>query len=193
MTTLTEDHLKRMYIPRVHWGARVALIHGEHREKIVQYVDNIVENIGVPKGLLLFGKNSSGKSAIAAIILKAAACHGFLGFWLIHRKLPEYEVEKTPFDEDQTIIERARTCPILVLDELLIRDTVRGTETMAEGLIRERVDRQLCTVITTNLTPDVVKAKYRELAAALMECVVPLKVDGKDYRAEKQRKLCQTR
>lgn len=178
--------LERLQIPRVHWNTKASLIPDscKHKKLIVEYVENISANVCKPRGLLLFGTYSAGKSGCAAICLKAAAFRGCIGLWLVANSVPTVQIEKTPFDEEVTLYERACSVPLLVLDELQIRSEVKGIEQYVERLIRLRVDAKLATIITTNHTPAEVSAKFPALAAALLEAVVPMKVDGHDFRKE---------
>lgn len=184
---LTQEHLIRMRIPEVHWACRLSEIPEgcSHRKRLSEYIENIEENISKPKGLLLFGEYSQGKSGCASILLKAAAAHGIIGFWIVARRLPEYQIEKEMFDETMTIWQRAETVPFLVIDEMILRTDIKFTEQAFEGLVRKRVDDKLCTIITTNHTPTFIQEKYPALSAVMLEAVYPVKVAGHDFRKDK--------
>ena len=188
---VTLDHCKRINIPEVHIQATMSHIpdNCSHKKKIQDYLDSIVENIRKPKGLLLTGEYSVGKSAIAAIILKAAASQGYLGFWISARTLPEHIINETRFDEEFTVYDRARTVPLLVIDEMQIMPEIKYTEQVLEGLIRLRIDLRLATILTTNHTKAVIKNRYEALYSALTEAVIHIQVSGCDFRKIIQGKL----
>jgi DNA replication protein DnaC len=92
------------------------------------------------------------------------------------------QIEKVPFDDEMNLYERALSVPILVLDELKLRTEAKGVEQYCEMLIRRRIDDKKCTIITTNHAPSVIKEKYPALYAPLMESVLPVKIEGHDFR-----------
>jgi len=139
--------------------------------------------------MLLLGDYSTGKSGCAAIMLKAAAAHGFIGLWVRARELPKFVVEKTSFDEDATVIQRAERVPILVIDEVQIRAKLAYAEEAVEMLVRQRIDDQLCTILTTNHPIEELKKKYRALTEALTEAVEPVIVSGYNFRLDKAKEL----
>ena len=181
---LSTEILERTRIPEAHWRARMVEIpdHCEHREKVQGYLDDILANVRRPKGLLLTGPFGSGKSAIGSIILKAAAAQGFIGLWITARKLPGHVIEKTPFDDEQNLYERAQTVPVLIIDEVQLNKAVRYSEQIVETLVRHRVDARLATILTTNHLRSEIENIYPGLHAALMEAVVHVKVGGHNFR-----------
>jgi len=153
-----------------------------HRQDVVKYVNNIVGEIEKGRGLLLHGEYGTGKSGSAAICLKAALSHGMFGYWLNAKRLPDYIINKVRFNEEETIYERCLTVPLLVIDEFQLRKTIAFTETSVEDLIRLRVDASLATVITTNTSLRVLKDDYPALYSILTEAVLPLKIQGHNFR-----------
>ena len=188
---LNAEVLERMRIPEAHWHARMTEIPDrcEHRKRIQAYLNHITANVRRPRGLLLTGPYSVGKSAIGSIILKAAAHQGFIGLWVTARKLPGHVIEKTPFDGEQTMYERAQVVPVLVVDEMQLGKSVRYSEQAIETLIRHRVDARSATIITTNLLPSEIENIYPGLYAALTEAVVHVKVGGHNFRKAIQEEL----
>lgn len=184
MIKITQVHMNRMGIPEVHWNARMDKIPDvcKHKKPIARYLHNIEQNIEKPMGLLLFGPYSGGKSALGSIILKAATVNCFIGYWTAAFDVPKWLIEKVRFDEHMTIYERCLTVPILVIDEYQMRKEMKFTEDAVDTLVRARVDERLCTVITTNHTPDRIKEARPAMFAALKESVYPLKVQGHDFR-----------
>lgn len=177
---------RRIRLPEKHWDARIANIpDGCGHKAIVQgWCCHVEENIRHGRGLLLCGEYSRGKSAIAAICLKAALCQGTIGLWLNAGNLSSIVIEKHPFDEAESMIQRAARVPLLVLDELVILDRVGHNEQQVEKLVRARVDAAKCTILTTNNSPAEIKERFASLAAVLLEAVYPVKVDGFDFRRQ---------
>ena len=183
---LSESHLSRLSIPKVHWAAAFDRIPKgcKHRDTIRRYLDAIEAHILRPTGLLLFGQYSTGKSAIAALCLKAAASRGVIGYWISAGDLPRYQIGGDPFDEEMSCYTRARSAPVLVVDEYFMRAEMKWTEDAVDALVRHRIDAQLCTIITTNHSPEQISDARPALGAALREAVYPVKVSGHDFRKE---------
>lgn len=188
---LTEKHLVRMCIPRSHWGATLDQIPEKcsHRQHVIKYVDSIEAQVQDCCGLLLHGNYSQGKSALAAICLKAAAARGIIGFWILAKEIPHHIIKETKFDDEFTVYQRALSVPLLVIDELQIRKNPAYTEISAEDLIRSRVDEQRPTIITTNVSLSEIKTGFPALSAVLEEAVLPVKVSGHNFRSDRRRKL----
>lgn len=188
---LTKQHLIRMRIPEVHYHTLLSNIPDKfaYKKEVSEYIDKIGENIHKPKGLFLTGPCSAGKSAIGAIILKAAAYNGHIGLWVSARRLPEYIIEKVRFDSEHTMYDRARGVPILVIDEVQIMKTIKYTEQALETLVRQRIDDRLATILTTNHTKDEIKERYPSLYEALAEAIVHVKVSGFNFRDVIQKEL----
>jgi len=187
MAKITKEILDRMRIPEVHRDAVLSKIPTScpHRAVMSEYVENLSENVRRPKGLLLFGDYSRGKSALAAIILKAAVAKlDLIGFWMSARDITRHIMDKTVFDSEMSVYERAETVPILVLDELIIRDDIKYTEQSLEFLIRHRVAEKLCTIVTMNYRPEELDKKYPSLVAVMREALVGIRVAGHDFRKD---------
>ena len=156
---ITKELMERMMVPKVHWNASMSEISNRsgHKKIIQEYLDDIEGNIKKAKGLLLFGSYGSGKSALGSIILKHAALKRHIGAWITCRTIPNLQIKETAFDENQTVYERLLSVPILVLDELILRDDMKYTEHVLEFVVRDRVDSQKSTILTTNLAPNTLK------------------------------------
>lgn len=183
---ITEEHLRRIRIPKCHWRAELNRIPEScrHKSTIVRYCDDILNKIWEPTGLLLFGEYSSGKSAIGAICLKAAAAQGVIGYWISAGDLPRYQIEKEMFDDELTCYERAKTSSLLVIDEYYMRAEMKWTEDAVDALVRARIDEEKCTIITTNHTPQDIERNRPAMGAALHQATYPIKVLGHDFRKD---------
>jgi len=177
-----EDLLNRMNLPRNHWDARLSEIpdKASHKEQIVDYVENITYNVSNGRGLYLSFKQSTGKSAIAAICLKAALSKGHSGLWLACDQVPKYIIEDYEFDDDMTVVQRAETVPLLVLDEFVLsvksekgRKVARvgERERMIEMMVRRRIDAKKATIITSNIGPKTFEEVYPSFFRVLTESV----------------------
>jgi len=176
-------------MPKLHWEASIDKIPDlPYKLTVLKYLGSIKERMVEGQGLLLHGPYSSGKSAIAAICLKTALLLQFpkIGLWIKAKALPDYIINKTRFDDAFTMYSRAKSVPLLVIDEIQLRKNLGYTENMAEDLIRERIDKQLATIITTNHSLSTIRDEYPALYEILQEGVLPLKIEGCNFRQEKR-------
>jgi len=155
-----------------------------HKAIVEKYLVDIATNVREGNGLLLWGEYSTGKSALASIILKCACSHGMIGMFVRAGNLAEHIIEKTRFDGTWLMRDRALEVPLLVVDEVILRGKDQFRETVVEDLIRERTNRMAATVVTTNLSPTKISDVYPALAAVMKEAMLPVKVSGHDFRAD---------
>lgn len=188
---LSERILTRLGIPKNHWNANLDYIPDKVYWKTIfkTYISNLVENIKKPKGLYVNGPFGSGKSAVGAILLKEAFARGKTGYWINARSIPKHEIEKTTFDTQFTVYERACFVDLLVIDELLIYPEIKATELYMEFLIRKRVEEKKCTIITSNHTIQDLRNMMPSMFAPLVESVVNFPIGDHNFRIEIGRHL----
>ena len=154
-----------------------------YKAKIQSYIDALPKIIKTRQGLLLWGNYGAGKSGLASIILKEAAKLEICGFWLSCKQLPGYVIKETIWRDGITFYDRAQTVPILVLDELQIREErVAFLESCVEDLLRIRVSKNKPTILTTNHTPSSIKASYPAIYSVMEESTRPFEIAGMEFR-----------
>lgn len=158
-----------MNLPRIHWDARIDLIPDgcPHKETIRGWADGVLEHVERGDNLLLWGDYGYGKSACAAIMLKAALRWGQVGMWIMAEEYLNAIFNNIHYSEDQTVEQRCRDAPLLVIDELILRDKAQQKEIMLEGLIRSRLETRRTTLITTNHPLSFISANHKGLASVL--------------------------
>jgi len=188
-THLTKDHMERMRIPRLHHACTLQAIPDtcQHKAHVLSYIDALGDNLRDGVGLMLFGDYSSGKSGLGSILLKAAASSGRIGLWIAASRIPGYYINGDVFDEHHTMIERAVAAPLLMIDEVILFGDKRDWH--LERLVRDRIGLQRATIVTTNLSPAKFKNHYSALAAVMQEAIIPIHVDGHDFRADIKERL----
>jgi len=182
-----------MRLPERFWTASTDEIHieGENRDKIARYIDQLPDAMNRGLGLMLWGPNGRGKTAIAALVAKEAARWGYGCMFIRAADLVDRQFGKAVFDKDDgiTVRARARTVSLLVLDDLgkEHRDQHGFTVAEMEEFMRERISRRLVTVITTNMIPRDMGEVYKpSMLEVMKESIYPLKCDGPDLRDEKR-------
>lgn len=180
-----EEILDRIKLPRVFWDTTIAKIPSvcAHKPIIQRFVDNIQANLSDGNGLLLHGPHSSGKSACAGIILKAAARIRKFGLWVRSPELLDLKMNSVEFDDDITWWDRALAVPILVIDELILFKNMN--DTLFEQLIRARLSDRRSTIVTTNISLKKIQSDNPAIFEAMREATYPVLVSGHDFRQGK--------
>lgn len=101
-------------------------------------------------------------------------------------EMRKHVIEKTMFDDEMTVWERALSVDLLVLDDLGkgTEDAKGFGERALDELIRTRSAGMRATIVTTNMTlTQLTEALKTSTVAAMRETVVPIQVCGEDRRA----------
>jgi len=189
---ITQRHLERMGIPKRHWYCTLEKIPSEcpHKARILDWIEHVEHRVKDSQGLLLMGDYSMGKTGLASICLKAACQRGIIGYWITARAYPQQVIQQHAFDQKYSVQDRAETVPLLVIDELQVREgNVKFSEQAIEHLVRTRIDANLCTIITTNHNTEFLKDHYQALTEALREAVTPIVVTGHNFREDRQKEF----
>lgn len=188
-----ERLFRRACLPENHWDCRLSEIpyHAKYKSFVVEYTSNITDHIHSGKGLYLFGDYGTGKTGIAAIICKAALNKGILPLWIAAEKIPEYMCEDVYFDSDILMKDRLFDVPLLIIDDLRLREQVNlksdWIERWLESVIRRRRDELKATIITSNDNPAKL-AKLKAVYAICCEAVEFVEIKGVQFRPDSPKK-----
>lgn len=185
----------RIRLPELYWESRFSMIPDKpYKERVLEWDhDHIKDRLREGKGLYLYGTYGHGKSAIAALILKSAAAKAILGLWINFRDLTEAKIDKTSFDDFETLRERAFSVPLLVVDEFEVCLPDWYNVKLLDNLVRTRHQDKKITIITSNHSPkDLLFPNNKELAnlsgsflGVFPEVFNMVHVNGKNFRKEK--------
>jgi len=163
----------------------------QHKE-IVEFANNFIRTFRVDapnqptKGLLLCGKEGTGKTHIAVAILKAVVEKGHRGlYW----NVPELFLElrrtmnaQTDLDE-AGIIDEAVETDLLVLDDLGAEKVSEYVMDRLYVLINGRYQNDLPTIITTNRTLEELRAQIGpRIVSRISEMCMKIDFPPGDYR-----------
>lgn len=185
---LTNDHLIFMNIGQRYWSADLSKATAVQRKALRGYVRSFRVMIADGTGVFLCGPNGSGKTYLAAGLLKHAWSRWRVaGYCVTAPELKQAWISPTEAqpESNETVIERAERVRLLVIDDLgkEYRAASGFVETQIGGLVRMRSRRQLTTIVTTNMTPDEFSVVYGKSTAALLsECMALVVLDGPDMR-----------
>jgi DNA replication protein DnaC len=151
------------------------------------YAANFEEFYKQGKGLLLYGPVGTGKTFAAACIANALIDKGYPTLLTSFSRIADTVWGMG--DGKQDYYDSFNRFPLLILDDLAAE---RKTEYMQEivfKVVDSRSRAGLPTIITTNLTAEQIKnpadLAYQRTFSRLLEMCLPVKVEGKDRRAEK--------
>lgn len=176
-------------IPRNHWDCRISEIPDtcEYKSFIIDYCADIKNNILGAKGLYLWGDYGTGKTGLAAIIAKAALSKGLMSLWISAEKIPSYICDDIYFSDELLMRDRMFSVPLLVIDDLRLRDQTNvkndWIERWLESVIRRRMDNTLTTVISSNDSEFALR-KLKSVYSITSEACRFLEIKGKNFRKD---------
>jgi len=191
---LHQRDLERMNLPRRFWGSRLSGVPNAAVEAVVhRYLSEGRYLRG--EGLYLWGKYGVGKSSLAAIIIMELRRRGYSALFVEAADLVDKLMGREMFDLETSWSARAREADVLVLDDLGTEhhDAGGAIERMLEGLLRFRIQRQMPTIVTSNLAPmklgrHKVDGEWRDgvyrpkLVEMVKEALSPVSVEGESLR-----------
>ena len=150
------QRIKKLYnhanIPEDYWYVGPSQIKDEmeYKSKLMDYYDNIRDRVQNGDSVFFYGPLGTGKSACACMLLKKALANGIMGFYTPTFMLQEYSIKETKFDKTITMMERCKTVPLLVIDELQLKKNKKWVYEILDDLIRYRIGHKLATIICSN-------------------------------------------
>lgn len=188
--TLSHRCLERMRIPRRFRKARFSRVsEGECKKTIQRYISKMSEVIRRGYGLLIWGKNDTGKTSVASIVAMEARRMGHTVLFLRVNEYLTGTVNGAVFNDAMTLAERSRSVDLLVLDDLGKEQVnLNGTGAISglaiiEDLLRDRYGAEKSTIITTNMPPDVLEKHYGpSFIGVLKDSTTVVKLAGPSQR-----------
>lgn len=179
---ITSDCMARANVGRRYWQADPAKIPAScgYKARLIQYLADIHSYERDGKGLLLHGSLGSGKTAAATLVIREAVRRAPLHAWFITAQGIDHAArnrrEETP--NGRKIWDLLVGGQILVIDDLGAERNTDWNGRWIEQIVRTRYHEQLLTVITTNITPEILAADKPWLGSLMGETFVSLECDG---------------
>ena len=139
------------------------------------------------KGLLLMGREGTGKTHVAISVLKSLVSNGYSGlYWNVpelflelRRMMNDKEAEGTEAD----LFDEARAADLLVLDDLGAEKTSEYVTDRIYVIINSRYEDEKATIITTNRNLDELRSQLGpRITSRICEMCVPIEFPEGDFR-----------
>jgi DNA replication protein DnaC len=189
---LNESDIVRMRLPKRHWEASFESISDERenndpslRDVVKKYFDKIDDVSSRGVGLLLYGKNGTGKTSAACFFLKEMRRRAYSTMFVEAAELKSVVFKDTPFDDNETLWERMKEVDVLVVDDIGkgMHDNTGAFARIVDELIRHRTSNCRVTWATTNMNlSDLEETLKISTMHSLKEAMVPVRVVGSDMR-----------
>ena len=182
---LTQSHIDRMRIPERFWFVGFDGVIPEARTFVDRYLKNLDDNLDRGEGLLMWGPNGTGKSSCAVLVGFEVRRRGATVFFVTAERLRASVLEKEMFDDQFTLMERARAVDFLILDDLGKEHPGETgfSERLFENLFRERSAKKQATIVTTNLSTEALQETYiRSMLEVMRETLFPVSFEGENLR-----------
>jgi DNA replication protein DnaC len=190
---LVKADLERMNLPEEHWFARIDLVSDSLRSVVARYVHNLSQHMIQGCGLYVFGPPGVGKTTIASIVAKEARSLGLTVLFVRAWELRELIRSRVDFDDDTTMLGRARAVDLLILDDLREEDAGEKFFPLSEivALIKDRRARRRVTIVTSPVSPQIMAkgTAWRSFELAIEGSLVRVGVEGINYLALRRHEL----
>jgi DNA replication protein DnaC len=188
---LVRADLERMNLPEDYWFVRVDGVSGSVRAAVARFLWKVDEMIARGVGLFVIGPKGVGKTAVAALVAKEARSRGYTVFFARIWELREMIRSRIAFDDETSIMGRAREVDVLVLDDLRTEDANEKffSASDLEQLIEYRSSKKRVTVVTTRLVKELQGGSIGSLYESAKRSMVPFPIQGPDLHEERQQHL----
>lgn len=195
---LTEAHLRHANIGEDYWDADFKNYKGpvDAMEVTIKYLKCLQDMKDRGLGLFYVGPNGPGKTTLAMITMKYLVRARWDVYCTSLGEIVEGIQRSWRAEGDGAPeIERARKADFLFIDD--VGKEHRGgssfVQTVFDNLIRQRVQHRQPTFLTSNLTKGELEGNYGDSVMSLLEGkVIPVEVDGKDFRKTELKKEART-
>jgi len=152
---LTLLDMERMRIPLRYREAHFdGVSAGPHKVELYNYLVALDEMLARGVGLVLHGKNGTGKTSVAVIALKESRRRGNTGLFVEAASLKDIKFASKGFEGETRLWDRILDVDVLVLDDLGkgVQDSTGAEERLLDELLRFRGAYCRATFITTNMS-----------------------------------------
>lgn len=179
---LSDRDLKKARIPKRYWESSFDMIRPDdsrHKKIIARYLKEMDVMISKGIGFLFWGNNGTGKTSCACLLLKEARRQGFTSLFCRAFDIKDLVIENKNIKND------IRKVDLLVIDDLGKEYSGESgfVERICDGIFRERGGDMKPTIVTSNMSPKMIKDKYKtSMIEGMSESIIPVKFASENYR-----------
>ncbi|MCM1508402.1 MAG: ATP-binding protein [Ruminococcus flavefaciens] len=158
----------------------------EHMNNVFEYCRAYAKDFSKSSSsLIMFGQTGLGKTHLSLAIAGAAIDKGYDVYYNsvqnVMNRLEKEQFGKGAFE--QSINESLFESDLLILDDLGAEFSTQFTVAALYNIINTRINNELPTIISTNLTMTEIEEKYTQrIASRIVGTAVPIQFCGKDIR-----------
>ena len=150
----------------------------------------IAEEFGKePRNVFLSGNTGLGKTHLSTAMAKRIIERGFDVLYESAQNIIsdfEYDRFKTGRGDSGSHAEKYLVCELLIIDDLGAEVSNQFTVACIYNIINTRINRGLSTIISSNLTPEQLRARYDDrITSRLLGEFIWMAFDGTDIRKQK--------
>ncbi len=139
----------------------------EHMKKVYAQLLGFSEkfNESIGKTYLLMGKTGTGKTHLSTAVAKKIIERGFSVLYdSFQNIISDFETDhfKNAYGQHELLGEKYLTVDLLIIDDLGTEFTSQFTRSVLYNIVNTRQNKGLSTIISTNLTPEELSAKYED-------------------------------
>lgn len=157
---------------------------------IIDYINNFSDNIRYNRGLFLYGSNGVGKSFIASNLVKEAYIRRYTARRVTFSDYIAHYTDSWGATNPETrelyigeFYQYYKGVDVLVIEEIGKELDTKLATTLLEDCLRYREEKGKLTIICTNLNPTMIKEKYGNSIASLIQGnMTPIKIVADDKR-----------
>ncbi len=128
-----------------------------------QYAKNLEENLARGKGLLFFGEVGRMKTTLAVCIAREAIEQGKTVYFISMPELLDKLITMSKNKDSQELLRfqhKIEDVPLLILDDFGAEYPNDWVLNKVDSVITHRYNYEVSTIITTNMLPGEIKARY---------------------------------
>lgn len=154
-------------------------------EEVDKYQTAFKYNYHYGLGLAFYGPQGTGKTLLAAHILKGALKRGYSGYFIQFADLFHAWASAWKDEESKEEVERyMKRAQILVLDDITTdkRNSEGFLQAGLEAIMRHRYNNNLPTILTTNMRESQIETEFPRPYSLIAGVTKWLTMEGTDYR-----------
>ena len=163
----------------------------ERMKMVLAIAKNYVRDFGTKReNLLLIGKTGTGKTHVSTAIARELIHKGYdVIYDSTQNIISDFEADRfrNNYGREENKADKYLDCTLLILDDLGTEFTNAFTVSTLYNLLNARQNKGLATIISTNLSPDELSAKYEDriYSRIIGNGTKVLPFDGKDRRVSR--------